>query len=525
MRRRTLMKLAGAGLLAAPAIVRAEADRVLKFIPQADVAVLDPIWTTAYVTRNHAMMLFDTLFGQDAAYKAQPQMAEGLASDDGGKQVRITLRPGPLFHDNTPVLARDCVASIRRWGRRDAFGSALLAATDELSAPDDRTILFRLKAPFPVADALGKVGPNFCAIMPERLAATDAFKQVTEMVGSGPFRFLADERVSGAHVGYRRFEGYKPREGGVAEWTAGPKVAHFDKVDWNVIPDAATASAALQRGEADWWEKLDFDLKPMLARDPNLQIFVVESTGNIGFLRMNQLFPPFDNPAIRRALLGAVKQSDYMHAVAGDDHANWRDDVGFFTPDTPMASQAGLSALTGPRDLGKVKAELKAAGYNNERIAVMVASDFPTLAALGNVGADMLQRCGMNVDLQTTDWGTIVQRRASKAPLNQNGWSVFFSTFTGLDAANPAVSLGLRGNGAEAWFGWPNAPKLEALRSQWLATPDQAQQKVITEQEQIQAFTDVPYLPLGQYFQSSAQRKTLTGTLKGLPLFWNVRRA
>ncbi len=342
MRRRTLMTLAGAGIgaLAAPAIVRAEAERVLKFIPQADVAVLDPIWTTAYVTRNHGMMVFDTLFGQDAAYTAQPQMAEGLATDNGGKQVRITLRDGLRFHDNTPVLARDCVASIRRWGRRDAFGQALMAATDDLSAPDDRTIQFRLKTPFPVADALAKVGSSICAIMPERLAATDPFKQVTEMVGSGPFRFLADERVSGAHVGYRRFEGYKPRQGGATEWTAGPKIAYFDKVDWNVIPDAATASAALQRGEVDWWEKLDFDLMPMVARNPKLQVFLVETTGNYAVLRFNQLFPPFDNPAIRRALLGAVKQS-----------TSWRPWPGTTIPTGAMLSASSRRIPRWPRRL------------------------------------------------------------------------------------------------------------------------------------------------------------------------------
>ncbi len=524
MRRRSLMQMAGASLLAAPAIVRAESQRTLTFIPQADVTVLDPIWTTAYVTRNHAMMVFDTLFGQDASFKAQPQMAEGMTTDDGGKLVRITLRPGLMFHDNTPVLAKDCVASIQRWAKRDTFGQALIAATDELSAPDDRTIQFRLKAPFPVADALGKAGSSICAIMPERLASTDAFKQVTEMVGSGPFRFLADERVSGSHVGYRRFEGYKPRTSGVAECTAGPKVAYFDKVDWNVVPDAATASAALQRGEVDWWEKLDFDQKPLLSKNNKLQIFVVETTGNIGFMRFNQLFPPFDNPAVRRALWGALQQSDYMQAVAGDDHSNWRDDVGFFAPDTPMASKAGMSVLDGPRDLGKVKAALKTAGYNNERIAVMVASDFPTLGALGNVGADMLQRAGMNVDLQSTDWGSIVQRRASKNPLSQGGWSVFFSTFTGMDLANPAVAVALRGNGGNAWFGWPTDAKLETLRTQWLASTELSEQKKLTEAMQEEAFQSVPFLPLGQYFQSTAQLKTLTGTLLGLPLFWNVKR-
>ncbi len=523
--RRTFLATAAVAL-GAPAIVRAQAQTTLKLIPQSDLAVVDPIWTTAYVTRNHAYAVFDTLYGQDSSFRAQPQMLAGHTTEDDGKLWRLTLRDGLRFHDNTPVLARDCVASVKRWGARDAFGQALLAATADLSAADDRTIQFRLRTPFPLLpDALCKSGPNICAIMPERLANTDPFTQVTEMVGSGPFRFLADERVSGARVAYAKFGGYVPRADGTPSWTAGPKQVFFDRVEWTVIPDVATATAAIQRGEMDWWEKLDFDQKPLLQKDPNLQIFVVETTGNCAFLRFNCLHPPFDNPAIRRALLGAVNQADYMAAVAGDDSAAYRTDLGFFPPGTPMASEAGMQALTGNRDLGAVKQALEAAGYRGEPVVVMVASDFPTLAALGNVGADMLRRCGMNVDQVTTDWGTIIQRRASKAAPDKGGWSVFFSTFTGIDMANPAVNSGLRGNSEAGWFGWPTAPKLEALRTQWFAAADEAAQQAICREEQLQAFQDVPFLPLGQYFQSTVQQRSLTGTLTGLPLFWGVRRA
>ena len=523
--RRTVLTSAAAAILARPAIVRAAAQTTLRLIPQADLAVLDPVWTSAYVTRNHAFAVFDTLYGQDSAFRPQPQMVTGAVVEDGGRTWKLGLREGLRFHDGTPVLAKDCVASIKRWGVRDAFGQSLMAATDEVSAPDDKTIRFRLKHPFPLLpDALGKAGPNMCPIMPERLALTDPFKQVTEMVGSGPFRFVADERVSGSRVVYARFDDYIPRPDGKAEWTAGPKVVHFDRVEWTVIPDTSTATAAMQRGEMDWWEKLDFDQKPLLSKDPNLQVFVVESTGNCGFLRMNQLHPPFDNPAIRRALLGAVDEGDYMAAVAGDDTSAYRTDLGYYPPGTPFASDAGMAALTSKRDLDKVKRDLAAAGYKGERVVVMVATDFPTLGALGNVGADMLRRCGMNVDQQSTDWGTIIQRRASKAAPDKGGWSVFFSTFTGIDMASPATSQGMRGNGADSWFGWPDAPKLEALRNDWFAAPNEAAQKTIARALQEQAFQDVPFLPLGQYFQSTVQQRTLTGTLSGLPVFWGVRR-
>lgn len=529
MKRRTLLHVGAAALatgLAKPGIVRAAGTRVLKFIPQADLAVLDPVWTTAYITRTHGMMVFDTLYGANAAFEPTPQMVAGHQTSSDGKEWKLTLRDGLKFHDGTPVLARDCVASIQRWGKRDAFGQALMAATDELSAPDDKTIRFQLKRPFPLLPtALGKVAVAICPMMPERLAKTDPFTQVSEMVGSGPYRFKPDERVPGAKVVYERFEGYVPRTDGTPEWTSGPKVVNFDRVEWNVIPDAATAMGALQNGEADWWEQPTFDLVPLLRKAKNLTLDVLDPTGLPAMMRFNQLFPPFDNPAIRRALMGAVDQSDYMTAVAGTDPSGWKDKVGFFPPGSPLASDVGMKVLEGPRDFDRVKKELIAAGYKNEKIVVMVASDFPALNAIGQVGADMLQKCGMNVDVQITDWGSVVQRRSSRKPPSEGGWNVFFTSFGGIDQYTPAGHLGLRGNGDNAWFGWPTEPKLEELRNAWFAAPDLTAQKKIGEEIQAEAFENPPYLPVGEYFQPTAYSKAITGVLKGMPLFWNVTKA
>lgn len=526
MKRRTFLGAGASATLARPALVRAETQSVLRFIPQADVTVLDPVWSSVYVTRNHGYLVFDTLYGQDSHFRVRPQMVAGHTTEQDGRLWRLTLRDGLRFHDNTPVLARDCVASILRWSKRDAFGQTLMLMTDELSAPDDRTIQFRLKQPFPLLpEALGKIGINMLPIMPERLAKTDPFKQVTEMVGSGPFRFLADERVVGSRVVYERFAGYRPCEDGTPDWTAGPKQVHFDRVVWNVIPDGATAAAAMQRGEADWWEQPLFDLLPLMKRAPDLKTFVVEVTGNIGLLRMNQLFPPFDNPAIRRALLMALDQSEFMAAVVGDTPGASRTGIGYFAPGTPMASDAGLAVLSKPRDVAGAKRAIEAAGYKGEKVVVMTPSDYPRIDALCNVAADMFRHCGLNVDLQAMDWGSVIRRRASKAPPDKGGWNVFITTFTGADMSSPASNLALRGNGGSAWFGWPDAPKLEQLRDQWLAATDPAEQKRIAASIQAQAFVDVPFLPLGQFFQPTTQNRSLTGGLTGMPLFWNIRRA
>ncbi len=527
MRRRTFLA-ASAASLALPSIARAQGSRVLKFIPQSDVTVLDPIWTTAYVTRNHGFMIFDTLYGIDNNYSAQPQMVEGHTVENDGKLWKLTLRDGLKWHDGEKVLARDCVASIQRWGKRDAFGQTLLAYTDELSAPDDKTIQFRLKSPFALLpDALGKPGSNFCAMMPERLAKTDAFTQLKpdQMIGSGPFKFKADERVVGSQVVYVRNADYVPRASGTPEWTSGPKVVNFDRVEWHVIPDASTSAGAMQAGEMDWWENPTIDILPLLQR-AKLTVKTTDTTGLMACMRLNEVVPPFDNPAIRRALLKAVNQTDFMEGVSGTDPAMRHVPSGIFCPGTPMASDVGLDVFTGPRDYAGAKKELEAAGYKGEKVVLLAPTDFPILKAEADVGADMMQKMGLNVDYQAMDWGTVVQRRAKQDPVEKGGWSVFHTFWSGLDQINPVGHVFLRGNGlASGAPGWPTAPKLEELRTQWIQAPDLAAQKSIAVEIQKQALIDLPYVPLGQTFSPTCFAQDISGVLNGFVIFWNVKKA
>ncbi|HWX47066.1 MAG TPA: ABC transporter substrate-binding protein [Roseomonas sp.] len=528
MNRRRFIATA-AGLVAAGAAppLRAAPSRarLLRFVPQANLTALDPIWTTAAVTTNHAFNIFDTLYGMDDALNVRPQMAEGHTVSDDGLTWEIRLREGLRWHDGEPVLARDCAASLERWCRRDTFGQSLVARVAEWGTANDRTLRIRLHRPFPLMlQALGKPSSTLPFMMPERLAKTDPFKQVQEMIGSGPYRFLPDEYVSGSRVAYARFEQYVPRQE-VPQRTAGGKVAHFDRIEWHVMPDAATAAAALQAGEIDWWDQAHPDLVPLLQRSRDVKVEVNDPAGYIGTLRFNCLQPPFNKAALRRAILFAASQEDYMRAVTANDPELFRTCYSMWPCGTPYGTEAGAEPLKGERNLDRVKAMLREAGYQGERVVVINPTDMPSMAPFGLVTADLLRRLGMNVELVETDWGSVVQRRASRAPVDQGGWSIFHTWWPALSIYTPAVNPTLRGQGDKGWFGWYENAKVEQLAEQWLEAPGDAERATIAEKIQLESFQEAPIVPLGQFFMRTAYRADLSGVLQGsAPYAWNVRR-
>ncbi len=527
MQRRSLLQsaAASAGLLAMPALAGGASSRVIRFVPYVDLSILDPVANTATPTRNHAYLVFDTLYGLANDFSAQPQMVAGHTVEEDGKRWTLTLRDGLRFHDGAPVLARDAVASIRRWGARDSFGQALMAATDGLRAPDDRTIEFRLRHPFPLLpDALAKVSPNTCSIMPERLASTDPARPITEMVGSGPFRFVAEERLTGARAVYERFDGYVPRPDGTPAVSAGPKIARVDRVEWLTIPDAATAASALQQGEVDWLEAPSPDLVPLLKRNENLRVSVNDRTGLTPILRFNCIQPPFDNVAIRRAVLRAASQTDFMQAYS-TDASMWHVKLGAFCPDTPMATEAGMGDLFGPTDVARTRRELEAAGYRGERVVLMQPTDHPISSPIAGVADDLFRRIGLNVDTQAMDSGTMFQRRNSREPVGKGGWSCFPSMVSGINILNPAVADVARGNGLQGWYGWPTSPRLEQLHGDWLQADGLAMQKKIATDIQLQIWDEATYIPTGQIYQPIACRSTLSGILPGFVKFYNVSKS
>ena len=528
MKRRDLLltgSAAALGSLAAPRLAHAQDSKVLKFVPQANLSSLDAVAGTQYVVRNASLLVWDTLYGINSKLEPQPQMAEGHEVSPDFKQWVFKLRTGLKFHDGEPVLAKDVVASLTRWMARDTMGQRIKATLQEITAVDDRTVRISLSKPFPkMLFALGKGNAPVAEIMPERIAKTDPFQLISEYVGSGPMAFAKDEWVPGSKAVFKKFDGYQPRpEPG--DWLSGGKRMMFDRIEWIIMPDDATKAGALQNGEVDWWENPIPDLVPLLKRNANISLDISDPLGNIGSLRMNHLWPPFNDERARRAVLMALSQEDYMRAVVGDDETLWKQSASYFTPGSPLYTEAGGEVLQGERKYDAAKKLLAESGYKGEKVILCVATDVQITKAEGDVTADMLARIGMNVDYQALDWGTVGARRAKKEPPSQGGWNIFHTWHAGADCINPAPYTALDCGGPTAWFGWPNSPEIESLIGAWYDAPDEAGEKKVVADINRKGMEFGIYGPTGFFLSYQAWRKNVSGVVKApFPVFWGVTK-
>jgi len=517
--RRSLLATPALASLARPALARGS-DKLLRFVPAAAYSSPDPIWTTAIVVGIHALMVWDTPYGTDIGLAPKPQMCAGDEVSADGLNWMFTLRDGLLFHDGEKVRAHDVVPSINRWGQRNTYGQRLLAIADEIAVVDDRRFRIRLKEPFPQMRYALAQG---CYVMPQRMAQVPASQPIKEYVGSGPFRFVAEDWVSGVRSVYLRNDRYVPRQEAPSN-TSGAKVVHFERVEWVIQPDPGTGASALLAGEVDWVDQPLFDHLPMLARNTGVKLDEADPFGLIGGLFLNHTQPPFNNKKLRQALLLAVDQRDFIAAVLGEQQRYGKIPVGYFTVGSPLASDAGMAALTGPRDIARARRLVAESGYAGEPVLLMSPSDQPQMHAMAALCDSMFKKLGINVTLTSTDWGTLLTRRSVAKPASEGGWNAFNTRITGLGGADP-TSVQLRANGARAWFGWPDIPDLERLREEWFRAPTLAEQQRICREMQLAAFEGVPYIPLGQWSQPTAHRADLTGFVKSSThVFWGVRR-
>jgi peptide/nickel transport system substrate-binding protein len=508
--------------LASPAGGAAAQETVIRSIPIGNLKVLDPIWTTAYITRNHAYMVWDTLFALDENNEPQPQMVGDWQVSEDGLTYSFTLRDGLQWHDGAPVTAEDCVVSIQRWAAKDGMGQALMEFTESLEATGDKSFELRLKQPVGfVLDALGKIDSNVPFMMPKRLAETDPDEQISEVIGSGPFRFVADEWVPGSKVVYEKFEEYVPRDEPASK-AAGGKVVHVDRVESIYMPDAGVSMQAIASGEIDLHESPATDLLSLVEGNPDVVIQPNDPQGYQLFMVLNHLHPPFDRKEARQAVVWGTNQEEYMAAVIGDPE-RYQICPAVYGCNGPTESDAGAEALLG-FDVERAKQMLSDAGYAGHRVVLMDPADNSTLHPAALMGAQTLRRVGFEVETAAMDWSTLTERRASKAAPDDGGWNAFITNGTVTGIANPLTHNFVK-NCEQAWYGWPCDERLVELGQQWaLETDSEKRQELIDELQRLH-LENVTYIPVGQYRPAIIYRKEISGVIPGPALFyWNIKK-
>jgi len=520
--RRALGAMAAGAILAAAGPALAQ-GKTLKFVQNGNLTILDPIWTTAYVTRNHGYLIYDTLFAADENNAIKPQMVEKFDLSPDKTVWTFTLRDGLEWHDGKPVTSEDCIASLQRWGKRDAMGLKLMDFVKEFKAVDSKTIQMVLKEPYGlVLDTLGKPSSNVPFMMPKAVAETDAFKQIDSQIGSGPFVYQKNESKPGEKHVYLKNPKYKPRSE-APSGLAGGKVAKVDRVEIVEMPDTLQQVNAIIAGEIDMLEQPPHDLLPMLKADKNVALDDWNPLGHVFIIRFNHLVKPFDNPKVRLAALYAMRQEDYLKATIGDP-AYYKVCPAAFICGTPNASDKTNGLLLKP-DFEKSKALLKEAGYDGTPVVLMQSTTLPVLTNMAPVTKSLLEQGGFKVDMQSMDWQTLVSRRTKKDPADKGGWNVFHTFSVSADALNPISNSYFVAQGDKSWFGWPTDPEMEKLRDTYAKETDPAKAKTLAEAVQLRAIETAQFGWLGQWYGPGARRTNVTGWLKApVPVMWNIEK-
>jgi peptide/nickel transport system substrate-binding protein len=493
--------------------------KTLRFVAHADLKILDPSFTTAYITRNFGYMVYDTLFAQDASGTPKPQMVDKYSASKDGKLWSFTLRPGLKFSDGGAVTSADVVASIQRWAGRDGIGRALAGAGAEWAATGPGSFTLSLKEPMGVVlDGLAKPSGFPLVVMPERLAKMPTTSPLTEVLGSGPYVFKRDEWVPGNKVVFVRNPHYVGRSE-PPSGLAGNKTPKIDRVEWLYLPDSNSSVNALKAGEVDYIEQVPPDYIAPLRGNADIKL----GTGGAyqGWIVMNQLHPPFDNPKIRQALLYAVQQEKFLAGMGYPLDMRMTYCATFFVCGSPNDTAAGAAPFRTP-SVAKAKEALAAAGYKGEKVVVLLPTDVSYLNAAALVTVQTLKSIGMNLDVQSMDWSTVAARRAKKDAPAAGGWNIYVTVAGEFDANSPITNAYLSAACGNALPGWVCDKPLDELRAAWVRETVPAKRRELLDKIQLRAYEVAPYIPFGQYMPAYAVRKSVKGAEKiwSIPTLW-----
>ena len=493
--------------------------QTLRAAPHANLEVLDPIWTTAYITRSHGYLVYDTLFGMDENFEPQPQMVSEWTVSEDGLVWRFTLRPELRWHDGTDVTAEDCVTSLKRWAARDGLGQSLFELVEEITAEDAMTFTIRLSDPFPrMLHALGKMSSNVPFMMPARIASTPANQPITDPIGSGPFIFALDEWDPQRLAVYLRNADYVPRDEPTS-LTAGAKIPFMERIEFLFFDTHEEALEATLAGDIHFFESPSTKVVDRFEDQDIAILEVTDPSGNVGMAVFNHLVAPFDNPDIRRAVLMAMSQEDYMRAALGNQDF-WQTCRSIYPCETPYSIETDSTGFMGA-DVEAARQMLADASYDGTEVVIMDPVDSPVISAFTGVTLALFEEMGINVDHQPMTWSELVERRTSRDADDGSAWNMFHTWWIAEDLSDP-LRIAFSGDPETGWIGWPDAPELAELRRAFLLADTEEAAAEAAQQVQDKIIGSAHFAILGQFFEPIAFNSAIMGLQRPIQMYYNL---
>jgi len=467
---------------------------------------LDAHATTTVITREIGINMFETLLAFDAKYQPVPHLIEGYDVLDGGRRYVLRLRRDVKFHNGKLLGSADVVASLRRWGAMATTGKAIWKNVEAVEAKGPATVEIRLKDVSPGLLTALAVPDNAAVIYPEEVIKAAGDGQLKEFIGTGPFRFV--EHRPDRHIKLARFDGYVPRSE-PASGLSGARIAHVDELYFLPVPDYATRQAGITTGEYQYIQQVKGDQYERIRSTPGVEPVVAKPYGWVTWV-LNTKQGLMADKRLRQAIQAAVDVEPAM--LAGMGHKDfYRLDPGLFFQEQAWHSKAG-AALYNQRDRDKARRLLKEAGYGGQPVRWIVTTEYEHHYKPALVGKAQLEEIGLKIDLQVSDWATVVQRR-NKPEL----WDVFSTAIVfPTEPSTSAVVLC-------EWPGWWCHAEKEQLLQAMGKELDPKKRFAIWEKIQALFYEDAARIRLGDYFRLDARRKDVQGHRPGPYLhFWNV---
>jgi peptide/nickel transport system substrate-binding protein len=496
-------------LAAAPGEAQAPAPKkggVLRVAMIGEPPTLDAHATTAVITREIVINIFEGLFALDAKYQPVPLLAESADVQDGGKRYVIRLRNNVKFHNGKTLGSADVVASLKRWGAVASPGKAVFKNVEAVEAKDPLTVEIRLKEPSSALLTILAHVDSAASIYPKEVVDRAGDAPLKEFIGTGPFRFV--EHRPDRHIKLARFDGYVSRSE-PANGLGGQRAAYVDELLFLPVPDYATRQAGITTGEYQYIQQIKPDQYDRIKGAAGVEPIVVKPYGWVTAV-LNTKQGIMTDKRLRLAIQAALDMEPMM--LAGLGHKDfYRLDPGLVFQEQAYHSRAGAAAYN-QHDREKARRLVKEAGYSGQPLRWIVTTEYEHHYKPALVAKSQLEEVGFKIDMQVSDWATVVQRRA-KPEL----WDIFSTAF--VFVPEPTVTPQVLCD----WPGWWCNPEKDSLLQAMGRESDVKKRQALWEKIQTLFYADAARIKVGDYFRLDARRKDVQGYEPGPYMhFWNV---